>query len=106
MAIEMIDKIKEVEEKAQDIIKRVQEEKNLMIENAHTRVKELKEKEIQSARKRATQILEKAIKEGEEEAASIKKFCKEKRKKIKEIAQKNMKKAVSFIIDEIRKSMG
>ena len=105
MAGEMIDKIKGAERKAQEIIKKAEEEKVLMIESAHVRVKELEKNEVESAKNKATDMLEKVVKEGEEETVSIKKLCDEKRKKIREIAQKNTKKAVSFIMDEIEKSM-
>lgn len=105
MSGEMIDKIKGAEKEAQEIIKKAGEEKGLMIENAQGGIKELKEKEIESTRKKAAEILAGAIKEGEEESASMSRLCEKRRKEIQGMAQKNMKKAVSLIIEEVKKSM-
>ena len=105
MAGEMIDKIREAEKKAEETAKEVQREKTSVVENAYAGIKALEEKEIQSAKKKAAQMIEGAVKEGEEEAVSIRKSCEERRKEIRESAQKNMGKAVSFITEEIKKSM-
>ncbi len=105
MSGEMIDKIKEAEKKAKEIIKKAEEEKNLMIENAHKKIKELEEKEVESAKNKAKGMLEKAVEEGEEETAYMKGLCGDKRKKIREVSQKNMKKALSFIMEEVKRSM-
>ena len=96
---EIINKIKEAEKKAAELIKKTQDESNILISDAKLKAKDILKKKESDAKERAKSMLKALGKELQGKISGFAKDREKKKGKLREKAGANINEAVEFVKD-------
>ncbi|PIU63653.1 MAG: hypothetical protein COS84_09445 [Armatimonadetes bacterium CG07_land_8_20_14_0_80_40_9] len=104
LSVNVIKKIKEVEEKAENLRGEVKIKAQAIVDDAKKKTKEIINKAKEEGRVEKQSIIDKAKEEGERKAQLIKRENENEREELRKKGLSNLDKAVSFIVERLLKT--